>query len=156
MDNQEPIVNRAFYHVAILAFPITLSGLLGSRKYHFTIDKDFNTALHYVTSTSSPIKHASSRFQNNPQNPKTQRPYHPTLRLFKISPKTILVYCLLTSIHIVSCLYIITMYYLDSISINLDNTTLSKPVEEGRLSPPKFLKYLPEPPAYDESPGTGG
>ena len=64
MDNQEPIVNRAFYHVAILAFP----------KYHFTIDKDFNTALHYVTSTSSLVKHASSRFQNNPQNPKIQRP----------------------------------------------------------------------------------
>ena len=40
-------------------------------------------------------------------------------------------------------------------SINLDNTTLSKPVEEGRLSPPKFLKNLPEPPAYDESPGAG-
>ena len=62
---------------------------------------------------------------------------------------------LLVSLHI-SCLNITIMYYLDSISKNLDKTTLSKPVEEGRLSPPKFLKNLPEPPAYDESPGAGG
>jgi len=29
--------------------------------------------------------------------------------------------------------------------------TSSKPVEQGRLSPPKFLKKLPDPPSYEES-----